>query len=157
MERKLYGWEGAMIQVNVERVGMIPESGAMSIFLKDPAKGRVLVIQVGVFEGSAILYGMSKVNVKRPMSHDLLTTLIRDMGGEIQYLAIHDLVDNTYYGEIRLKQGEREFGVDTRPSDGIALCLRVGAPIYVSEKLNDHFIDEMDILMATSDTDKVVH
>jgi hypothetical protein len=146
-----------MIQVNVERVGMIPESGAMSIFLKDPVKGKVLVIQVGVFEGSAILYGMGKVNVKRPMSHDLLTTLIRDMGGEVQYLTIHDLVDNTYYGEIRLKQGDREFGVDARPSDGIALCLRAGAPIYVSEKLTDHFIDEMDILMATSDPDTVVH
>jgi uncharacterized protein len=147
-----------MIQVQVERVGMIPESGSMSVFLKDPIKGRILVIQVGIFEGSAILHGMSKVSVKRPMSHDLLTTIIRDLGGEVKALLIHDLVENTYYGEIRLKKDGEEFGVDTRPSDGIALCLRAGAPIYVDDKLSEHFIDEMDILMATSDSsEETVH
>lgn len=146
-----------MIEVQVDRVGMIPESGAMSIFLKDSAKQKVLVIQVGVFEGSAILYGMSQVNVKRPLSHDLMTNLIKDLGGEVKFLLIHDLVENTYYGEIRLSKDGHERSVDTRPSDGIAICLRVGAPIYVSEKLEEHFIDEMDILMAAGDTDETVH
>jgi bifunctional DNase/RNase len=146
-----------LIEVQVDRVGMVPESGAMSIFLKDLASGKVLVIQVGVFEGSAILYGMSKVSVRRPMTHDLLTTIIRDLGGEVRCLVIHDLVDNTYYGEIRLKKGGEEVGVDSRPSDGIALCLRAGAPIYVSEKLSEHFIDEMDILMASSGFEGPVH
>jgi bifunctional DNase/RNase len=146
-----------MIEVHVDRVGMIPESGAMSIFLKDPVRERVLVIQVGVFEGSAILYGMSKVKMKRPMSHDLLARLVRDLGGQVKYLLIHDLVDNTYFGEIRLQQDGHEFGVDTRPSDGIAICLRVDAPIYVDEKLGEHFIDEMDIIMTTTDSDETIH
>jgi bifunctional DNase/RNase len=146
-----------MIEVQVDRVGMIPESGAMSIFLKDPVRDKVLVIQVGVFEGSAILYGMSSVNVKRPLSHDLMTNLIKDLGGKIKWLLIHDLIENTYYGEIRLIKDGRECTVDTRPSDGIAICLRVGAPIYVDEKLEEHFIDEMDILMASSDSDDTVH
>ena len=138
-------------------MGVIPESGAMSIFLKDPKQGRVLVIQVGIFEGSAILYAMNKVSMKRPLSHDLLTHLIRDLGGEVKCLLIHDLVDNTYYGQFRLLKEEKEFGVDTRPSDGIAICLRIDAPIYVSEKLSEHFIDEMDILMASTETDDTVH
>lgn len=146
-----------MIEVHVDRVGMIPESGAMSIFLKDPEREKVLVIQVGVFEGSAILYGMSQVNVKRPLSHDLMTNLIRDLGGEVKFLLIHDLVDNTYYGEIRMMKDGNECRVDTRPSDGIAICLRVGAPIYVAEKLEEHFIDELDILMAASDSDETMH
>jgi hypothetical protein len=146
-----------MIEVKVDRVGMVPNSGAMSIFLKDAARGRVLVIQVGVFEGSAILHGMSKVSGKRPMSHDLITEVIRDLGGEVQFLRIHDLVENTYYGELRLKKEGREISVDTRPSDGIALCLRVGAPIFVEEKLGEHFIDELDILMASSSSDETVH
>ena len=146
-----------MIEVHVDRVGMIPESGAMSIFLKDPAKARVLVIQVGVFEGSAILYGMRKVKMKRPMSHDLLARLIQDLGGEVKCLLIHDLVDNTYFGEIRILQAGQEIGVDTRPSDGIAICLRASAPIYVDEKLGEHFIDEMDLMMTTSDQDETIH
>jgi bifunctional DNase/RNase len=146
-----------MIEVHVDRVGMIPESGAMSIFLKDSEQGRFLIIQVGVFEGSAILYGMSKVKMKRPMSHDLLTRLIRDLRGEVKCLLIHDLVDNTYFGEIRLLKAGRELGLDTRPSDGIAICLRVGAPIYVDDKLAEHFIDEMDLMMTASDSDETVH
>jgi|Deesub1362B_J571_1020462.scaffolds.fasta_scaffold04497_2 hypothetical protein len=146
-----------MIEVHVDRVGLIPDSGAMSIFLKDPEKDRVLVIQVGVFEGSAILYGMNKVSMKRPLSHDLMIRLIEDLGAQVKCLLIHDLVDNTYYGEIRLVKDGQEIRVDTRPSDGIALCLRAGAPIYVADKLAEHFIDEMDILMATADSDETVH
>jgi hypothetical protein len=146
-----------MIQVHVDKVGMIPDSGAMNVFLKDPAKGRILVIQVGIFEGSAILYGLSKVSMKRPLSHDLLANIIRDLGAEVKYLLIHDLIDNTYYGEIRLEKDGKEISVDTRPSDGIAICLRMEAPIYVADKLSEHFVDEMDILMATSDTGDTVH
>jgi bifunctional DNase/RNase len=146
-----------MIEVHVDRVGFIPESGSMSVFLKDPAKGRFLIIQVGVFEGTAIIQGMNKIPTRRPLSHDLLVSLIRHLGGEIQYLVIHDLVENTYYGQIKLLRKGREIGVDTRPSDGIALCVRVGAPIFVDERLSEHFIDEMDLLMAMTPGDETVH
>jgi uncharacterized protein len=146
-----------MIEMQVERVGVVPEGGGMSVFLKDPVRGKFLIIQVGVFEGSAIVQGMSRTRMKRPMSHDLLMEIIGKLGAEVQYLRIHDLVDNTYYGEIRLKKGGQDLTVDTRPSDGIALCIRVGAPIYVEEKLSKHFIDEMDILMAISAGEETVH
>jgi hypothetical protein len=146
-----------MIEVQVDRVGMAQDGGGMSVFLKDPARGKFLIIQVGVFEGSAILQGLSKVRLKRPLSHDLLMEIVRRLGGEVQCLLIHDLVDNTYYGEIRLKADGKDVMVDARPSDGIALCLRVGAPIYVDEKLSPHFIDEMDILMAISSNEEIVH
>ena len=146
-----------MIEVYVDRVGLTPDSGSMSIFLKDPVAERILVIQVGIFEGSAILYGMSKVSIKRPLSHDLLTHLIQGLGAEVKYLMIHDLIDNTYYGEIHMIKDGEEYKVDSRPSDGIAVCLRAGAPIYVDEKLEEHFIDELDIIMATSDSDETVH
>jgi bifunctional DNase/RNase len=146
-----------MIEVQVERVGLIPDSGAMSVFLKDRQHGKFLIIQVGVFEGSAILQGMGKVSVPRPLSHDLMTNIIRDLGGEVQWLLIHDLVDNTYYGEIRLRKDGLDLNVDARPSDGIALCVRVGAPIYVEEKLSRHFVDEMELLMAIAAGDETVH
>jgi bifunctional DNase/RNase len=112
---------------------------------------------VGVFEGTAIIQGMNKIPTRRPLSHDLLVSLIRHLGGEIQYLVIHDLVENTYYGQIKLLRKGREIGVDTRPSDGIALCVRVGAPIFVDERLSEHFIDEMDLLMAMTPGDETVH
>lgn len=146
-----------MIEVHVDRVGFIPESGSMSVFLKDPQKGRFLIIQVGVFEGTAIIQGMNRIPTRRPLSHDLLVSLIKSLGAEIQYLVIHDLAENTYYGEIRLLRKGKEIGVDTRPSDGIALCVRVGAPIFVEERLSEHFIDEMDLLMAMSPGDETVH
>lgn len=146
-----------MISVQVDRVGLIPDSGSMSVFLKDQAAGRFLIIQVGVFEGTAILQGINKIPTRRPLSHDLMVNLIRTLGGEIQHLIIHDLVENTYYGRILLIRKGREIFLDTRPSDGIALCVRVGAPIFVEERLSEHFVDEMDLLMAISQGDETVH
>ncbi|MEM2983285.1 MAG: bifunctional nuclease family protein [Candidatus Bathyarchaeia archaeon] len=140
-----------MIRVKVDKVGIIPQQGAMSIFLKDQDQNRILVIQVGLFEGSAILYGMNKIKMQRPLTHDLLNNLIHHLGGEVKFLLIHDLVGNTYHAEIFMEKGGEEFGIDTRPSDGIAVCLRADAPIYVSEKLGDKFIDEMDLILAQAD------
>jgi bifunctional DNase/RNase len=140
-----------MIRVKVDRVGILPQQGAMSIFLKDQEQNRILIIQVGLFEGSAILYGMNKVQMQRPLTHDLLNNLIQSLGGEVKFLLIHDLVGNTYHAEIFMEKGGEEFGIDTRPSDGIAVCLRADAPIYVSEKLGDKFIDEMDLILAEAD------
>lgn len=146
-----------MIQVHVDRVGLIPDSGSMSVFLKDQAGGRFLIIQVGVFEGTAILQGINKIPSRRPLSHDLLVNLIKNLGAQVQYLVIHNLVDNTYYGRIHLVRKGKEVLLDTRPSDGIAVCVRVGAPIYVDERLSEHFVDEMDLLMAISPSDETVH
>lgn len=146
-----------MIQVHVDRVGLIPDSGSMSVFLKDQAGGRFLTIQVGVFEGMAILQGINKIPSRRPLSHDLLVNLIKNLGAQVQYLVIHNLVDNTYYGRIHLVRKGKEVLLDTRPSDGIAVCVRVGAPIYVDERLSEHFVDEMDLLMAISPSDETVH
>lgn len=146
-----------MIKVQVDRVGLIPESGSMSIFLKDVSRPRFLIIQVGVFEGTAIVHGMNKIPTRRPLSHDLLVTLIENLGAQIQHLVIHDLIESTYYGQITLLYKGKEVVVDTRPSDGIALCVRVGAPIYVEDRLEEHFIDEMDLLMAMSPGDETVH
>ncbi|MGQ9859576.1 MAG: bifunctional nuclease family protein [Thermodesulfobacteriota bacterium] len=146
-----------MIQVHVDRVGLIPDSGSMSVFLKDQVGGRFLIIQVGVFEGTAILQGINKIPSRRPLSHDLLVNLIKNLGAQVQYLVIHNLVDNTYYGRIHLVRKGKEVLLDTRPSDGIAVCVRVGAPIYVDERLSEHFVDEMDLLMAISPSDETVH
>lgn len=146
-----------MIQVHVDRVGLIPDSGSMSVFLKDQAGGRFLIIQVGVFEGTAILQGINKIPSRRPLSHDLLVNLIKNLGAQVQYLVIHNLVDNTYYGRIHLVRKGKEVLLDTRPSDGIAVCVRVSAPIYVDERLSEHFVDEMDLLMAISQSDETVH
>jgi hypothetical protein len=146
-----------MIKVKVDKVGIIPQQGAMSIFLKDPEQNRILIVQVGLFEGSAILYGMNKVMMQRPLTHDLLKNVIQDLGGVVKFLLIHDLIGNTYHAEIFMEKEGEEFGIDTRPSDGIAVCLRTDTPIYVSEKLGDKFIDEMELMLAQADDDNTVH
>jgi bifunctional DNase/RNase len=146
-----------MIKVKVDKVGIIPQQGSMSIFLKDFDQNRILIIQVGLFEGSAILYGMNKVMMQRPLTHDLLKNVIENLGGEVKFLLIHDLIGNTYHAEIFMEKEGEEFGIDTRPSDGIAVCMRTDTPIFVSDKLADKFIDEMELMLAQADDDKTVH
>jgi bifunctional DNase/RNase len=71
----------------------------------------------------------------RPMTHDLLRTVISELGGEIESIEVTDLRDNTYYAAIYVQAGERKFSIDSRPSDAISLALRTRSPIFVAKKV----------------------
>lgn len=105
------------------------------IILRDKDNQRALPIWIGVFEANAILLELEKINTPRPMTHDLLKTLIEEFKGKVTRIIVNDLKDSTFYANIEINVNKSNIIIDSRPSDAIALALRVNAPIFVSEKV----------------------
>jgi bifunctional DNase/RNase len=104
----------------------------------------VLPIWVGVFEANAIALQMESVATPRPMTHDLLKSVIDELGGRLERIVVSELKDNTFYATLRLRSQQGALTVDARPSDAIALALRSGARIFVEEAViqNARSLDE---------------
>ena len=105
------------------------------ILLRDKDGDRVLPIWVGGAEANAIAMQIENVSVPRPMTHDLLKTVIQDLHGDIKKIVVYDLKENTFYAMIYVSTNGEVVAIDSRPSDAIALALRVKAPIFVEEEI----------------------
>jgi len=103
------------------------------VILRDDAEKNLLPIWVGQAEANAIALQMEGVTTPRPMTHDLLKNLIEKIEGDVLRVVINALEENTFYAQIHLRVADREFSVDSRPSDAIALALRTNAPVFVEE------------------------
>jgi len=121
------------IQMKIKGLMIDPITQMPIIILKDPDSDAVLPIWVGLFEANAIALQIEKISTPRPMTHDLLKNLVAQMDAKVVKIVITDLKDNTFYAVIHLEHGGKSVTVDSRPSDAIALALRVEAPIYVNE------------------------
>ncbi len=121
--------------------------GAYGLLLKESYGSRRLLIIIGVFEAHAINIALEGIEPPRPMTHDLLKNVIRDLGATVQEVFIDEVIESTYYAKLILNVSDLTVEVDARPSDAIALAVRTGAPIYVNELV----LDEHGIL-PTSDT-----
>ena len=108
------------------------------VILRDTDGQRVLPIWVGIFEANAIALQIENIETPRPMTHDLLRNVIGDLHGAVEKIVVSDIKDNTFYALIHLRVGEEAVTVDARPSDAIALALRVRAPIFVEETVIDN-------------------
>jgi len=107
------------------------------VVLKEKDQERYLLILVGSPEAGAIALALQGVTVARPLTHDLLKSAVEELGGRVRRIVVNDLIDNTFYALITVEQDGRRVEIDARPSDAIALALRVNAPIYVTEKVMD--------------------
>ena len=107
------------------------------IFLDETDGTRILPIWIGPMEAQAIAIRLSGYPSPRPMTHDLLFSILKELGLTVEKVIITDIVDNTYYSTIRVtdKGGENLRDIDARPSDAVALAVRFGCPIYVSERV----------------------
>jgi bifunctional DNase/RNase len=112
---------------------MDPVSNMPVVVLRDAANGVFLPIWVGIFEANAIAIQMEKIATPRPMTHDLLKNLLGELDATVERIVINDLRDNTFFARIHLLRGDTRWDVDSRPSDAIALALRVNAEIFVEE------------------------
>jgi bifunctional DNase/RNase len=122
------------IEVKIRGLMMDPNSGTPIIILKDVNSEKMLPIWVGAYEANAIALEIEKIAPQRPMTHDLLRNLILEMGATVQRIVITELRDNTFFAVIELaKEGGESVSLDSRPSDAIALALRVDSPIFVNE------------------------
>ena len=124
-----------MVDMFVESVRVSATGLQRVVVLKEKEGERYLLIWVGTPEAGAIALSMQGVAVARPMTHDLLKSVIEAMGGKVTRILINDLVDNTFYARIMLDIDGRTVEVDARPSDSIALALRTQSTISVDERV----------------------
>jgi uncharacterized protein len=121
------------IEVKIRGLMMDPSSGTPIVILKDVNSELMLPIWVGAYEANAIALEIEKVTPQRPMTHDLLRNLIVEMRAKVARVVVTELKENTFYAVIELRgQNGEALSLDSRPSDAIALALRVDCPIYVN-------------------------
>ena len=121
--------------VTVARLGIDQSTNSPVVILQEAGGDRVLPIWIGAPEASAIALELQGAKPERPMTHDLLRTLLVGLGGELRQVAITRVHQNTFYAELLVARNDELFTIDARPSDAIALALRAKAPIVIAESL----------------------
>jgi uncharacterized protein len=122
-----------MVQVEIESVRMSLLSHHRLVVLKDIEMDRFLAIWIGPFEADAITIELQGVQVARPLTHDLLRSIIGSVGLRVNHVLVNDLRNETFYAKIVMDFSGKTLEIDARPSDAIALAVRVAAPIFVAE------------------------
>ena len=124
-----------MVEMKVEGLTLDPLTNMPIIILKDLLSDKALPIWVGYFEANAIALEIEKINTPRPMTHDLLRSMISSLHAKVKHIVINDLKDNTFFAVISVIQNGSDMTIDSRPSDAIALALRTKSPIFVEDKV----------------------
>jgi bifunctional DNase/RNase len=124
-----------LMEVKVMGIVVDPKASNPVVILVDLAGKKALPIWIGVFEAEAISRGLEEVVTLRPMTHDLMKQILDTFRVSVTRVVIHDIKDNTFYANLYLSIDGRELIVDSRPSDAIALAVRVKAPIFVAESV----------------------
>ena len=124
-----------MIEMKVMGIAIDTASGSPIIVLNDKENRKALPIWIGSAEASAIIRKIENIKVLRPMTHDLIIDVIEKTGYQVDRIEINDVEKDTYFSTIYLSNGEAEVKIDSRPSDAIAVAIRVEAPIFVSSKV----------------------
>lgn len=124
-----------MIEVQVQSLGIDQLSKSPVVILQELEGERVLPIWIGPGEASAIAMELAGMKFARPLTHDLTASLIRTLGGSLTRVTITRVQENTYYAELLIRRGAEVFAVDARPSDSIAIALRLHAPVFTTDDL----------------------
>ncbi len=124
-----------MIRMTVRGIALDPITNMPIIILKDTEEKKALPIWVGIFEANAIALELEKTSTPRPMTHDLIKNILDGLGIGVRQIVVNDLKDNTFFAVIELNADGQMVNIDARPSDAIALALRMNAPIFVAEKV----------------------
>jgi uncharacterized protein len=142
---------GHMMEVEMKIRGLMmdPVTNTPIVILKDSGSDTVLPIWVGVYEANAIALEIEKVSTPRPMTHDLIKNVLLGLDAQVHKVVVTELRDDTFYAVIWLERDGHVISIDSRPSDALALALRVDCPIFVDD----------DVLknskLATSDASRV--
>jgi bifunctional DNase/RNase len=124
-----------MTEVTLARLGLDSASQTYVLILRERDGGRVLPIWIGQPEAESIVLHLNGVVRERPLTHDLCRALLAALGGELERVDITRVVKSTYYAELHIGTANGHVVVDARPSDSIAVALRVGAPIFAADEL----------------------
>ena len=121
-----------MIEMKVMGIALDTRTGSPIVVLHDKQNRRALPIWIGSAEASAIIRKIENLNVVRPMTHDLIPDIIKQTGFTLDRIEINDVEQETYYAKLFLTKGDEVIEIDSRPSDAIAVAIRVDAPIFVT-------------------------
>lgn len=124
-----------MIEVKIKDLSFDIGKNGATVLLTDLKGEKTLPIWIGLFEAKAIALELQQIRPYRPMTHDLISNIFRELHASIARIVITDLTDNVYYALIYAKNAQGEVAIDSRPSDAIAVALRVNAPIFVEDRV----------------------
>lgn len=144
-----------MIEVNIDTIRVSMMSEHRVIILKEIGADRYLPIWIGQCEAEAIAIQLRRVEVARPLTHDLLKNIIAEMGGQVLHIIVCDLRNDTFYAQIAVRTNGRQLKIDSRPSDALALAVRVNAPVFVEEDVMAEagIVPEKDVSEDAPDMD----
>jgi uncharacterized protein len=123
------------VEMKIRGLMMDPVTNMPIVILRDNVGGQILPIWVGVYEANAIALEIEKVTTPRPMTHDLLRNVLQGLETGVQKVVVSELKDDTFFAVIWLERDGRLISIDSRPSDALALALRLDCPIYVEEQV----------------------
>ncbi len=126
---------GNLKEAKIFSLVLIPLLGQYVVTLEEMEGQRLIPIWIGVNEGNAIGLKLQGEELPRPMTHDLMTTMLSSLGATAERVVVTDLKDGTYYALIILSAGSRRYEIDARPSDAMALAVRTSAPIFIDERV----------------------
>jgi hypothetical protein len=139
-----------MVEVRLRAVRVDLQSNTPVLLLQETdGEGRTLPIFIGTPEAAAIAYALQGVTMPRPMTHDLMRDVLLSLDVQIERVVITELQNSTYYAELRLRRGGDVTVVSSRPSDAVAVAVRTGSPLFVSDEL----MDSEGILLAADSTE----
>jgi bifunctional DNase/RNase len=121
------------VEMRIRGLMMDPVTNMPIVILKDVGGSTILPIWVGIYEANAIALEIEKVTTPRPMTHDLIKNLLMGLNTEVRKVVVNDLREDTFYALIWLERDGQTISIDSRPSDALALALRLDCPIFVEE------------------------
>tara|TARA_B100000530_G_scaffold317323_1_gene248278 strand:+ start:297 stop:896 length:600 start_codon:yes stop_codon:yes gene_type:complete len=124
-----------LIELEIESIRVKQETQQRAVVLKVKGSDTYLPIFIGPFEVESIRLKLMDVKVERPLTHDLLTSVIGEMGGQIESVIVSELKNDTFYAKILIGSGDNLIEIDARPSDAIAIAVRSNVPIFVEDEV----------------------
>lgn len=123
------------VEMKIRTLMMDPVTQMPIVVLRDATGNTILPIWVGVYEANAIALEIEKINTPRPMTHDLIKTLLMGMDARVDRIVVNELKDDTFFAVIWLEKDGQFISIDSRPSDALAIALRTDSPIFVDESV----------------------
>ena len=142
-----------MVEMFVYRVALDPEQGTAVVLLTDEPVQRLLPIWIRVFEAQAIAMEMQGESPPRPYTHDLMAAIVRGLGWKLDRITVTDVRESTFYALLTLSRGAEVVEIDARPSDSIALALRLDAKIFVVDEVLAQAAIRPDMIAPADDVE----
>jgi uncharacterized protein len=131
------GPSGEAYEMSVERIEQTRQTGAYNVVLREKRGTRRLAVTVGPAEAFAIQSDLTNMRSDRPMTYDLMKSLVSGLGGDLNRVVVNNVTDTTFYAKVIMSSNGKEVEIDSRPSDAIALALRAKVPIFADATVLD--------------------